>query len=114
MTRPCPDCGVAPGDHHLDGCDVERCPLCGHQFLSCSCRSNDGGQPWSGVWPGVEDCQRLGFYAILVPGLGWVPCDKNEPGATENLNMLNGVNAVWHRDTQRWEPPGGTDDDVKT
>lgn len=34
---PCHDCGVLPGGYHHLHCDMEQCPKCGHQFISCEC-----------------------------------------------------------------------------
>lgn len=35
--RPCHDCNVSGGQYHHPGCDMERCPLCGGQSISCEC-----------------------------------------------------------------------------
>ena len=33
----CHDCGVQEGQFHKPGCDMEHCPFCGHQLISCDC-----------------------------------------------------------------------------
>ena len=37
ITRPCHDCGVRRGELHHDGCDMEACRRCGHQYMCCDC-----------------------------------------------------------------------------
>ncbi len=36
-ARPCPACRTKPGDLHVPGCDIERCPRCGGQAIGCNC-----------------------------------------------------------------------------
>jgi HEPN domain-containing protein len=38
----CGDCLVSPGQFHLDGCDIEDCPRCFGQLLSCGCQEGRG------------------------------------------------------------------------
>jgi len=36
----CDDCGVKEGQLHIPGCDMEPCPSCGGQLISCDCPSS--------------------------------------------------------------------------
>ena len=35
--RACGDCAVLPGELHVPGCDLECCPVCRGQVISCGC-----------------------------------------------------------------------------
>jgi len=39
----CHDCGAKDGEyHHFFGmCDMEKCPICGLQFISCDCLQDE-------------------------------------------------------------------------
>src|SRR5947209_20394498 len=102
--EPCPDCDAAAGDFHRLGCDIEQCPYCGRQLISCLCRRKpplDDRMRWSGIWPGVVECREFGWYARRAPGKGWESCRKEDEGAMEDLNRLH-TEARWNRKAKRF------------
>jgi hypothetical protein len=49
----CGDCGVTEGENHKEKCDMERCPKCGGQFISCDCIFVEQQEKWSS-WTGKK------------------------------------------------------------
>jgi hypothetical protein len=91
----CGDCDAKPGDLHAEGCDIERCPACGGQRISCDCVTKRKRLPWTGEWPGTAECREFGFYSYFTRETGWVRCSKDHPEATEDLNRLY-TDATWN------------------
>jgi len=85
----CHGCGAAIGEQHDRVCDVPRCRATGLQWDSCDHKSPSPvpHEPdvWTGRWPGEEDCERLGWFARLEPGRGWVPCDRDAVPAENHV-----------------------------
>ncbi len=49
----CHDCGVKEGQIHKFGCDMERCPFCGMQLITCDCKYEKLGYKFD---PQKENC----------------------------------------------------------
>ena len=64
----CGDCGVEVGGLHHLGCDIQCCPCCGGQLISCGCRWDELPETWEdgdddgGTWfPTPDGRHRAGF-----------------------------------------------------
>src|SRR4051794_11541125 len=64
----CPDCGVTPGNPHINGCAVERCSVCDSQRLPCDFDGHDPlASAWTGDWPSeIEATYSLDQYGANI------------------------------------------------
>src|SRR5678815_2525340 len=65
--------------------------------------------PWTGEWPGVAECREYGWYSKFDQEKGWLICDKDDPGAQEDLNRL-AVFCDWDQERQRYVKRGSYED----
>ena len=56
----CHDCKARAGQYHHPGCDVEECPMCGGQLISCGCLDDDDDED------GVDTFDWRGYAARLM------------------------------------------------
>jgi len=51
----CHDCNVLDGGYHHPGCDMERCPRCGGQLISCGCLDEPDEEEIEEWWNDWDD-----------------------------------------------------------
>jgi hypothetical protein len=98
----CPDCYVDIGELHARGCDVERCAKCGGQYISCACNGVCGRLPWTGIWPGTQECIEFGWFSRWDREAGeWIRCEPGDERGGPDLNRLQ-TEARWDAYLKRW------------
>ena len=56
----CPACKAKAGSKHKVRCDVQRCSVCGGQYIGCGCENHDRQfARWTGFWPGELEARAL-------------------------------------------------------
>jgi hypothetical protein len=124
----CPQCGVAIYREHEQGCSVARCLHDGRQRLLHEMAAGTptmtevngefrwrvakdghdcGKDIWTGLWPGVAECEEYGLFCYFGPDFGeqgWQRCGPDHPGAQHDFTQLY-IHGQWDRETRRWRIP---------
>ena len=61
----CGDCGVPPGGFHHRGCDMEECPRCRGQLISCGCDVSES--PYDNLFDEDDLVDRVHVRLSIVP-----------------------------------------------
>lgn len=86
--RRCGDCGVEWGGLHHLGCDLQRCPRCDRQLLSCGCSFDEDGPH------DEEDDDEDSYDALPWDESPSLSVDEN--GHLLESGMLGGVEVIVH------------------
>jgi len=78
--KACGDCGVSPGGWHHLGCDLQRCPLCRGQLLSCDCDFDE----FESDDDELDDDDNVSPYGV----------DGN--GQPTELRIIDGMEVIFH------------------
>ena len=62
-----------------------------------------GRLPWTGVYPGTEECIEFGWFVKWVEESPrkWQECGPDDPDAVPNVSRLQ-MGATWDRSARRW------------
>ena len=82
----CGDCNVVRGGFHHPGCDVQECPLCRGQLLSCGCLFDE------------DDPIHLTVPVDTVLEFATEPIGVGDSGATLEVAYLGGRPLIIHRE----------------
>lgn len=113
----CHGCGAKPGEFHEPGCDVERCPECGHQSISCGCVYVENGMSADTLEQDHPDVYKNGPTPEMVARFEAVWGPKRQPWPGEWPGVAECREFGWYaKFTDRgWErcgkdTPGASED----
>jgi len=91
-TGRCFDCNIAHRGYHHIGCDVEQCPRCGGQLLSCGCLSEENkmtivlkNYTTGQLQLEIDRRGRMNKIKTLAPKM------KKNPDFTTVMNIAHGI-----------------------
>lgn len=70
----CPDCGVKPGEPHIDGCDIETCTHCGVQRIQCNSKKHNKHEARWGTFDNMLSDFWIENYCGKIPGREYSHC----------------------------------------
>jgi len=96
----CPDCACEQGNSHKGGCDIECCPECGGQRLTCGHITDLPDLPWTGEFPGIAEAREFGLFCYW--DKHWLVCSADHPQAQPDLNSLYSL-CTWDKESRTWK-----------